>query len=164
MPGWFSWWSVQLQLRSWPWVCEFEPCPGLRADGSEPGACFRFCCLPLTLTFPAHVPNWTHHCLPLVHSVLCNEFLFCFILGCQFYEPVSFSEFWKSLRSPVAWPQCYLSNAIRSLEAQNVCHSPFHGSEKTKHSDLQLTANAFREESEWNKRHLWIRWTWHSHG
>ena len=24
-------------------VCEFEPCVGLCADGSEPGACFGFC-------------------------------------------------------------------------------------------------------------------------
>ena len=24
-------------------VCEFEPHTGLRADSSEPGACFRFC-------------------------------------------------------------------------------------------------------------------------
>ena len=30
-------------------VWEFEPCVGLCADGSEPGACFRFCCLPLSL-------------------------------------------------------------------------------------------------------------------
>ena len=32
-------------------VCEFEPRVGLCADGSEPGACFRFC-LPLSLPLP----------------------------------------------------------------------------------------------------------------
>ena len=33
-------------------VCEFEPRVGLRADSSEPGACFRFCVFPLSLPFP----------------------------------------------------------------------------------------------------------------
>ena len=31
-------------------VCGFEPCVGLCADSSEPGACFRFCVSPAIST------------------------------------------------------------------------------------------------------------------
>ena len=33
-------------------VCEFQPRAGLWADGLEPGACFEFWCLPLSLPLP----------------------------------------------------------------------------------------------------------------
>ena len=42
-PGWLSRLSVRLQLRSRSHIREFEPRVRLWADGSEPGACFRFC-------------------------------------------------------------------------------------------------------------------------
>ena len=42
-PGWHSRLSVRLQPGHDLAVCEFEPRIGLWADGSEPGACFRFC-------------------------------------------------------------------------------------------------------------------------
>ena len=43
MPGWRSRLSVQLQPGHDLAVREFESRVGLWADGSEPGACFRFC-------------------------------------------------------------------------------------------------------------------------
>ena len=47
-PGWRSRLSVRLQPGHDLAVCEFEPRVRLWADGSEPGACFRFCvCLSL---------------------------------------------------------------------------------------------------------------------
>ena len=45
--GWASDFSSGHDLA----VHEFEPRVGLWADGSEPGACFRFC-LPLSLPLP----------------------------------------------------------------------------------------------------------------
>ena len=42
-PGWRSRLSVRLQLGHDLAVCEFKPRVRLWADGSEPGACFRFC-------------------------------------------------------------------------------------------------------------------------
>ena len=42
-PGWRSRLSVRLQPGHDLAVREFEPSVGLWADGSEPGACFRFC-------------------------------------------------------------------------------------------------------------------------
>ena len=42
-PGWRSGLSVRLQPGHDLAVREFEPQVGLWADGSEPGACFRFC-------------------------------------------------------------------------------------------------------------------------
>ena len=42
-PGWRSRLSVQLQPGHYLAVREFEPRVRLWADGSEPGACFRFC-------------------------------------------------------------------------------------------------------------------------
>ena len=42
-PGWRSRLSVRLQPGRNLAVGEFEPRVGLWADGSEPGACFRFC-------------------------------------------------------------------------------------------------------------------------
>ena len=42
-PGWRSRLSVRLQPGHDLAVCEFEPRVRLWADGSEPGACFRFC-------------------------------------------------------------------------------------------------------------------------
>ena len=50
-PGWHSRVSIRLQPGHDLSVREFEPCIGLWADGSEPGACFRFC-LPLSLPLP----------------------------------------------------------------------------------------------------------------
>ena len=50
-PGWCSRLSVQLQPGHDLAVREFEPCIGLWADGSEPGACFRFC-VSLSLPLP----------------------------------------------------------------------------------------------------------------
>ena len=41
-PGWRSRLSVRLQPGHHLEVREFEPRVGLWADGSEPGACFRF--------------------------------------------------------------------------------------------------------------------------
>ena len=38
-------------------VCEFEPCVGLCADSSEPGACFRFCVSLSLGPSPAHAPS-----------------------------------------------------------------------------------------------------------
>ena len=49
--GWASNFSSGHDLA----VCEFEPCVGLCADGSEPGACFGFCVsLSLSAYPPAH--------------------------------------------------------------------------------------------------------------
>ena len=42
-PGWRSRLSVRLQPGHDLAVCEFKPRVRLWADGSEPGACFRFC-------------------------------------------------------------------------------------------------------------------------
>ena len=42
-PGWRSRLSVRLQPGHHLAVREFKPRIGLWADGSEPGACFRFC-------------------------------------------------------------------------------------------------------------------------
>ena len=52
-PGWRSRLSVRLQPDHDLTVCEFEPRVRLWADGSEPGACFRFC-VSLSLC-PSHV-------------------------------------------------------------------------------------------------------------
>ena len=46
--GQLSWLSVRLTDLT---VCEFEPCIGLCADSSEPGASFGLC-LPLSLLLP----------------------------------------------------------------------------------------------------------------
>ena len=53
-PGWLRRLSVPLRPRCDLVVCEFEPCIGLCADGSEPGARFGFCvslslCPPLLM-------------------------------------------------------------------------------------------------------------------
>ena len=45
--GWASNFSSGHDLA----VCEFEPCVGLCADSSEPGACYRFC-VSLSLSDP----------------------------------------------------------------------------------------------------------------
>ena len=50
-PGWRSRLSVRLQPGHDLAVREFEPRVGLWADGSEPGACFRFC-VSLSLPLP----------------------------------------------------------------------------------------------------------------
>ena len=50
-PGWRSQLSVRLQPGHDLAVREFEPRVGLRADGSEPGTCFRFC-VSLSLSAP----------------------------------------------------------------------------------------------------------------
>ena len=50
-PGWRSRLSVRLQPGHDLGVCEFEPRVRLWADGSEPGACFRFC-VSLSLSAP----------------------------------------------------------------------------------------------------------------
>ena len=42
-PGWLSRLSVRLQLRSRSRGPRVRARVGLWADGSEPGACFRFC-------------------------------------------------------------------------------------------------------------------------
>ena len=54
-PGWRSQLSVRLQPGHDPVVREFEPRIGLWADGSEPGACFRFCVSLSLCPFPVHV-------------------------------------------------------------------------------------------------------------
>ena len=53
-PGWRSWLSVRLQPGHDLAVREFEPCAGLWADGSEPGACFRFCVSLSLCPSPVH--------------------------------------------------------------------------------------------------------------
>ena len=53
VPRWFSQLS-DLSSGHDLMVCELEPCVGLRADSSEPGACFEFC-VPLSLR-----PSSTH--------------------------------------------------------------------------------------------------------
>ena len=50
-PGWRSRLSVRLQPGHDLPIREFEPRIGLWADGSEPGACFRFC-VSLSLPLP----------------------------------------------------------------------------------------------------------------
>ena len=50
-PGWHSRLSVRLQPGHDLAVREFEPRVRLWADGSEPGACFRFC-VSLSLSDP----------------------------------------------------------------------------------------------------------------
>ena len=58
-PAWRSRLSIRLQpghdltVREVREVREFEPRVGLWADGSEPGACFRFC---VSLSLP--LPRW----------------------------------------------------------------------------------------------------------
>ena len=42
-PGWLSWLSIHLGSSHDLKVHEFQPCVGLCATSSEPGACFRFC-------------------------------------------------------------------------------------------------------------------------
>ena len=53
-PGWRSRLSVQLQPGHDLAVREFEPLVRLRADGSEPGACFRFCVSLSLCPSPVH--------------------------------------------------------------------------------------------------------------
>ena len=53
-PGWCSRLSVRLQPGHDLAVREFEPCVGLWADGSEPGACFRFCVSLSLCPSPVH--------------------------------------------------------------------------------------------------------------
>ena len=60
VPGWLARVSVQLQLDHDLVVHEFEPCIGLCADSSEPGACFGFCqSLSLSLSLSL-CPSPTH--------------------------------------------------------------------------------------------------------
>ena len=53
-PGWRSRLSVRLQLGHDLAVREFEPRMGLWADGSEPGAYFRFCVSLSLCPSPVH--------------------------------------------------------------------------------------------------------------
>ena len=53
-PGWRSRLSVRLQPGHDLAVHEFEPRVRLWADGSEPGACFRFCVSLSLCPFPVH--------------------------------------------------------------------------------------------------------------
>ena len=53
-PGWRSRLTVQLQPGHDLTVREFEPRVGLWADGSEPGACFRFCVSLSLCPSPVH--------------------------------------------------------------------------------------------------------------
>ena len=53
-PGWRSRLSVRLQPGHDLAVREFEPRVGLWADGSEPGACFRFCVSLSLCPSPVH--------------------------------------------------------------------------------------------------------------
>ena len=53
-PGWRSWLSVRLQPGHDLVVREFEPRVRLWADGSEPGACFRFCVSLSLCPSPVH--------------------------------------------------------------------------------------------------------------
>ena len=53
-PGWCSRLSVRLQPGHDLAVREFEPRVRLRADGSEPGACFRFCVSLSLCPSPVH--------------------------------------------------------------------------------------------------------------
>ena len=53
-PGWHSRLSVRLQPGHDPPVREFEPRVRLKADGSEPGACFRFCVSLSLCPSPVH--------------------------------------------------------------------------------------------------------------
>ena len=53
-PGWHSRLSVRLQPGHDLAVREFEPRVRLRADGSEPGACFRFCVSLSLCPSPVH--------------------------------------------------------------------------------------------------------------
>ena len=41
-PGWLVGWAADFGSGHDLMVREFEPCVGLRADSSEPGACFGF--------------------------------------------------------------------------------------------------------------------------
>ena len=63
-PGWRSQLSVRLQPGHDPLVREFEPRVRLWADGSEPGACFRFCVSLSLCPCPVHalsVPKINKH-------------------------------------------------------------------------------------------------------
>ena len=53
-PGWCSRLSLRFQPGHDLAVCEFEPRVGLWADGSEPGACFRFCVSLSLCPSPVH--------------------------------------------------------------------------------------------------------------
>ena len=53
-PGWRSRLSVRLRPGHELAVREFEPRVGLWADGSEPGACFRFCVSLSLCPSPVH--------------------------------------------------------------------------------------------------------------
>ena len=53
-PGWRSWLSVRLRPGHGLAVHEFEPHVGLWADGSKPGACFRFCVSLSLCPLPVH--------------------------------------------------------------------------------------------------------------
>ena len=54
VPGWRSRLSVRLQPGHDLAVREFEPRVRLWADGSEPGACFRFCVSLSLCPSPVH--------------------------------------------------------------------------------------------------------------
>ena len=53
-PGWLSRLSADFSSGHDLAVCEFEPRIGLWADGSEPGACFRFCVSLSLCPSPTH--------------------------------------------------------------------------------------------------------------
>ena len=91
-PGWRSRLSVRLQPGHNLVVREFEPCVRLWADGSEPGACFRFCVSLSLCPSPVHalslsVPKinkkrWEvsiHVFCPCLHWIVC-------FLGVEFGE------------------------------------------------------------------------------
>ena len=71
-PGWRSWLGVRLQPGHDLAVREFEPRVGLWADGSEPGACFRFC---VSLSVSAPPLFMLFLCLLQVNKHLKNFFL-----------------------------------------------------------------------------------------
>ena len=66
-PGWRSRLGVRLQPGHDLAVREFEPRVGLWADGSEPGACFRFC---VSLSLPPLEYQLCVYYFSLVHHLV----------------------------------------------------------------------------------------------
>ena len=70
-PGWRSRLSVRLQPGHDLAVCEFEPRVRLWADGSEPGACFRFCVSLSLCPSPVHALSLS---VPKINKTLKKKF------------------------------------------------------------------------------------------
>ena len=72
VPGWPSWLSIWLWLRSWSQGSWFKSCIGPCADRSESGTCFGFC---VSLSLPLPHSHSVSLCLSKINKSLKKFFL-----------------------------------------------------------------------------------------